>query len=141
MAKSKKSTRQAVKNQDNSKPQENIKSDITQDEELKGFSAVKKSISENKLYWMYFSLIGIIFMLTRLVQITVLPKGLHIDEISMGYNTWTLSEFGTDRYGVSFPVYFNNAGSGQSSLYVYIAFLLSKVFGYSVFTLRVVSVL
>ncbi|MBQ5439442.1 MAG: glycosyltransferase family 39 protein, partial [Clostridia bacterium] len=141
MAKSKKSTRQAVKNQDNSKPQENIKSDITQDEELKGFSAVKKSISENKLYWMYFSLIGIIFLLTRLVQITVLPKGLHIDEISMGYNTWTLSEFGTDRYGVSFPVYFNNAGSGQSSLYVYIAFLLSKIFGYSVFTLRVVSVI
>ena len=127
-------------NANNSVPKETAKTKDQNAEELKGIEALKKSISENKAYWLYFTVIGIVFLFTRLVQITILPKGLHIDEISMGYNTWTLSQFGTDRYGVSFPVYFNNAGSGQSSLYVYIAFLLSKIFGYSVFTLRVVSV-
>jgi len=139
MAKSKKTKK--LKDSNNLQRQENVKTEKTAPQQLRGFAAVKNSISENKFCWIYFTVIGVIFLLTRLLQITVLPKGLHIDEISMGYNTWTLSEFGTDRYGVSFPVYFNNAGSGQSSLYVYIAFLLSKVFGYSVFTLRVVSVL
>lgn len=99
------------------------------------------SVKEHKWIYLYFTVIGIIFLLTRLIGITVLPKGLHIDEVSMGYNTWALTNFGTDRYGVSLPVYFNNAGSGQSSLYVYIAVLLSKIFGYSVFTLRFVSVI
>ena len=98
------------------------------------------SVKEHKWLYLYFSVIGIVFLLTRLIQITVLPKGLHIDEVSMGYNTWALTYFGTDRYGVSMPIYFNNAGSGQSSLYVYLAVLVSKVIGYSVFSLRVVSV-
>ncbi len=98
------------------------------------------SVKEHKWIYLYFTIIGIIFLLTRLIQITELPKGLHIDEVSMGYNTWALTNFGTDRYGVSMPIYFNNAGSGQSSLYVYLAVLVSKVLGYSVFSLRVVSV-
>ena len=98
-------------------------------------------IKEHKWVCLYFTIIGLAFLLTRLVQITVLPKGMHIDEISMGYNAWSLSEFGTDRYGVSFPVYFANSSSGQSSLYVYIAALLSKIFGYSLFVLRFVSVM
>lgn len=105
------------------------------------FQRLTDYVKKHKWVCLYFTTIGLVFLLTRLIQITVLPKGMHIDEISMGYNAWCLSEFGTDRYGVSFPVYFANAGSGQSSLYVYIAALLSKIFGYSLFVLRIVSVM
>lgn len=105
------------------------------------FKAFVSDVKEHRWIYLYFTIIGIVFLLTRLIQITVLPKGMHIDEISMGYNTWTLAEFGTDRYGVSYPVYFANAGSGQSSLYVYTAVILSKIFGYSLFILRFVSVI
>lgn len=104
---------------------------------------LRERLDHVKKYWVfyvYFAVIGIIFLLTRLIHITTLPNGMHIDEISMGYNTWTLTEFGTDRYGVSWPVYFNNAGSGQSSLYVYLAVIVSKFFGYSLLSLRLVSV-
>lgn len=100
-----------------------------------------ESVKKHKWIYLYFTIIGIVFLLTRLIKITTLPNGLHVDEISMGYNTWALTEYGTDRYGVSYPVYFANAGSGQSSLYVYMAVILSKIFGYSVFTLRFVSVI
>ena len=31
-----------------------------------------------------------------------------------------MSEYGTDRYGNPFPVYFANGPSGQSALYVYV---------------------
>jgi len=102
---------------------------------------IKKKFEIETWKILYFSLIVIIFLFTRLFKIMILPDGLHIDEVSMGYNTWSLSKFGTDRYGISFPVYFNNAGSGQSSLYVYIAVFLSKIFGYSEFILRFVAVL
>lgn len=100
-----------------------------------------KNVKDYKWLYLYFTVVAIIFLLTRLISITILPKGMHIDEVSMGYNTWALTNFGTDRYNVSIPIYFNNAGSGQSSLYVYIAVLLSKLFGYSLLTLRVVSVI
>lgn len=98
-------------------------------------------IREHKFTYAFFALMGLLFLFTRLFKIMSIPDGMHIDEVSMGYNVWSLSNFGTDRYGVSYPVYFDNAGSGQSSLYVYVAVLLSKIFGYSVFLLRFVSVL
>lgn len=96
---------------------------------------------KNYKIYLYFGIIFIVFMFTRLYRITSIPNGMHIDEVSMGYNAWTLSEFGTDRYNVSYPVYFSNAGSGQSSLYVYTAVLLAKLFGYSLLTLRLPAVL
>ena len=102
---------------------------------------MKKLMKNNWNHYIFFGFIAIIFLFMRLYQITTLPDGLHIDEISMGYNTWSLSNFGVDRYGVDYPIYFNNAGSGQSSLYVYLAVILCKIFGYSIFLLRFVAVL
>lgn len=90
---------------------------------------------------LYFTAICFIFLFTRLYKFISLPAGMHIDEVSMGYNVWTLAKFGMDRYGVSFPVYFNNAGSGQSVIYVYMAVILSKIFGYHLWVLRIVAVL
>lgn len=101
----------------------------------------KMDLRKNSGLYLYFGVIFILFLFTRMYHITSIPNGMHIDEVSMGYNTWSLSGFGTDRYNVSYPVYFNNAGSGQSCLYVYVAVLIAKLFGYSLFTLRITSVL
>lgn len=104
---------------------------------------MKIQIDFKKKYkiYLYFGMISVIFLFTRLYRITAIPNGMHIDEVSMGYNVWSLSEFGTDRYNVSYPVYFSNAGSGQSSLYVYLAVFLARLFGYSLLTLRLPAVL
>ncbi|MDE7434340.1 MAG: glycosyltransferase family 39 protein [Lachnospiraceae bacterium] len=102
---------------------------------------IQIDFKKNYKIYLYFGIIFIVFMFTRLYCITSIPNGMHIDEVSMGYNVWSLSEFGTDRYNVSYPVYFSNAGSGQSSLYVYTAVLLAKLFGYSLLTLRLPAVL
>lgn len=96
---------------------------------------------KNKFSAIYYTVILIVFFLSRLVCLSKLPRGMHIDEISMGYNVWSLSRYGTDRYGVSYPIYFDNDGSGQSSLYIYVATILAKVFGYSIVTLRLPAVL
>lgn len=89
----------------------------------------------------FYLVIAGLFLLTRLYKILTVPYGMHIDEVSMGYNVWSLTEYGVDRYNNPYPIYFNNSGSGQSCLYVYMAVILSKIFGYSLFTLRFVSVI
>ena len=99
------------------------------------------SIKSNKISYIYFTLIVLTFLFTRLYKLTEIPAGMHIDEISMGYNVWSLINFGTDKYNVSFPVYFNNAGSGQSVLYVYLTAIIAKIFGYNLFVLRFTAVL
>ncbi len=67
--------------------------------------------------------------------------GINFDEAAIDYNIFCLSEFGTDRYGNPFPVYFANGTSGQSALYVYIGVCLTKVFGFSVTLCRAVKLI
>lgn len=105
---------------------------------------IKKYLKTNNItncdlifYFVLFS----IFLFTRLYKLVTIPHGMNFDEMSMGYNVWSLTEFGVDRYNNPYPIYFNNSGSGMSCLYIYIAVLLSKIFGYNVFILRVVAVL
>ena len=87
------------------------------------------SIKENKGTYIFYAITSALFLFTRLFRLSSLPEGMHIDEVSIGYNAWTLSQYGVDRYNVSFPIYFNNAGSGQSGLFIYIAAIISKIFG------------
>ena len=102
---------------------------------------LKTFIKNNKFDVIFYLIITGLFLFTRLYKILTVPYGMHIDEVSMGYNVWSLTEYGVDRYNNPYPVYFNNSGSGQSCLYVYMAVILSKIFGYSLFTLRFVAVI
>lgn len=67
--------------------------------------------------------------------------GINFDEAAINYNIFCISEFGTDRYLNPFPVYFANAASGQSALYVYIGVIFSKIFGFSVTVGRVIKLI
>ncbi len=86
----------------------------------------------------YGLLLGIfaLFAVTRFWQLTTLPYGIHIDEAGMAYDAWCLSEYGVDRYLKSWPVYLTNLGGGQSSLYAFLCAGLFRVFGYSVWLVR-----
>ena len=66
-----------------------------------------------------------------------IPYGLNQDEASIGYDAWTLATSGIDRNGYSWPVYPITWGSGGGSpLMVYLAVLTTKLFGATVFSLR-----
>lgn len=80
------------------------------------------------------------FVMTRFWQLDALPRGLHIDEAGMAYDAWCLSEYGVDRWMKSWPVYLSNFGSGQSSLYAFLCAFLFRVFGYSIWMIRLPSV-
>ncbi len=97
---------------------------------------------QGKNLWKYviFAILILLFLFTRLWQLTTLPYGLHIDEASMTYTAWCLSEYGVDRYLKSWPVFFKNFHSSQSALYAYLCTALFYIFGYHRLLIRIPGV-
>ncbi len=83
----------------------------------------------------------LIATLVRLLFISQAPSGIHEDEAGMIYDAWSISEYGVDRYLNHYPVYLINFGGGQSALYAYLAAFFIKIFGFSLFTVRLPSAL
>lgn len=66
---------------------------------------------------------------------------MHVDEAGMAYDALSLSKYGVDRYLNKFPVYLINYGGGQSAMYAYLTAILIKIFGYSIYIIRMPAVL
>ncbi|MFI3166707.1 MAG: glycosyltransferase family 39 protein [Bacillota bacterium] len=94
--------------------------------------------AEMKKYQSEFILAGIIIIgcLARTVFLEFFPYGLNQDEASIGYEAFSLANYGVDRNGLSYPIHFISWGSGQNALYAYIAIPFVKVLGLSVLSTR-----
>ncbi len=76
-------------------------------------------------------------ILVRCYKFGILMDATQSDEMGTAYDAWALIHFGTDRYGKSWPVYFNNYGvHGQSALMTYLSLISFKIFGYGKVALR-----
>ena len=81
-------------------------------------------------------IILIVGIFTRFIAIDKVPIGMHVDEAGMAYDAYCIANYGTDRYNNPYPVYMINYGGGQSPLYTYLAAILIKIFGFSLFIIR-----
>ncbi|WP_026526199.1 glycosyltransferase family 39 protein [Butyrivibrio sp. VCD2006] len=97
-----------------------------------------KSADKGKLY---FLIIYIIAICSRLIFLKSSPAGLHVDEAGMAYDAYCLANYGVDRNLISFPVYLINFGGGQSALYAYVAALFIKFLGLNIIAIRLPGVL
>lgn len=102
-----------------------------------------KKWTENSrgICYIAFALIGLSFLITRFWRLDCLPLGLHIDEAGMAYDAWSLANYGVDRWLKSWPVYLDNYGAGQSSLYAFLCAGLFKCFGYNIWLVRLPAVI
>lgn len=100
-----------------------------------------KSLTLEKLYPIFTALILLVCLFLRLWQLETLPYGINLDEAGTAYDAWCLANYGVDRYLISWPVYLNNFGGGQSILYAYLLAGLIKMFGFHVWTIRMPSVI
>jgi hypothetical protein len=87
------------------------------------------------------SVVLIIGILVRVIQFPENPAGLNIDEASAGYEAYSLSETGKDRWGNEWPAYFPSWGSGQNVLLSYVTIPVVKALGLSIFSIRFPSLL
>lgn len=103
----------------------------------------KKSTKEVIKSYLIDNRIVIIFLLcliaSRIHCIIFSLHGVNFDEAAIDYNIYSISNYGVDRYGNPFPVYFANAISGQSSLYIYLGAFLTKIIGFSVEKCRLIQ--
>lgn len=82
-----------------------------------------------------------LFIFVHVYRLKEVPVGMNIDEIGMGYDAWALSHFGVDRWGVSFPVYLQNHGNGQSVLYCLLCMPFIRLLGITEIAMRIPAVL
>lgn len=99
-------------------------------------SAKKKGNTDSIRYLTAFLLIAAGAFL-RFSLLGRIPFGLNHDEASIGYDAFTLANYGIDRNGYPWPVYPITWGSGGGSpLMVYLTVLSTKLLGRSIFSLR-----
>lgn len=103
-----------------------------------------KSIGHTRKYYILFTVITTVFIITRLFRLSSIPfseTGIEYDELNAAYDAWCIQGWGCDRDLIRFPFYFSNGGNGQSPLNTYTAALIFKLFGFSLFKYRMVGVL
>ncbi len=93
----------------------------------------------SSLCWLTVFLLG--GALIRLVGLAHYPPSLNWDEVSLGYNAYSLLHSGKDEWGVAFPAIFRAFGDYKLPLYVYADVPAVAVFGLSPAGVRLPSAL
>lgn len=89
----------------------------------------------------YLDVIAVAFLMIvgiglRIISFGQLPCGLNQDEAFAGYEAYSLANYGIDSSGYHNPCYFVSWGSGMNVLESYLAIPFVKLFGLSVYTIR-----
>lgn len=69
------------------------------------------------------------------------PPSLNWDEVSHGYNAYSILKTGQDEWGKSFPLIFKAYGDYKLPVYIYLTAISEAIFGLNAFAVRVVSAL
>ena len=79
--------------------------------------------------------------LVRAWKLGSIPPGLNVDEVSEGYNAYSLLKTGKDRYGMVMPITFKSYGSYQPPLYTYLTVLPLYFLGPSIISVKAVTLI
>lgn len=83
----------------------------------------------------------ILAFLLRIWQINQNPSSLNWDEVSHGYNAYSILKTGKDEWGVPLPIIFRAYGDYKLPLYIYTTAISESVFGLNEFAVRLPSLL
>jgi len=88
-----------------------------------------------------FILIVVLAAIVRFAAITNVPPSLNWDEVSHGYNAYSILKTGKDEWGNYFPVIFRAYGDYKLPVYIYATTLSLTLFGLNAFAVRLPSIL
>ncbi|RJR29100.1 hypothetical protein C4564_03580 [Candidatus Microgenomates bacterium] len=90
-----------------------------------------------------FALYGIlcVAIFLRIWKLDSIPNGFYVDEAVIGYNAYSILLTGRDEWGKYFPIFFKSFDAYSSPLYAYLTTVFIKIFGLSVFSVRLLSAL
>lgn len=89
----------------------------------------------------YILLVAIVILASviRLYRLDSIPPALTWDEAAVGYNAWTIANFGRDEYGKFFPLFFQSFGEDKQPVHIYTTALSVKLLGLTEFSTRLPS--
>lgn len=95
----------------------------------------------NKVYIAAFSFILLIASFLRLWHLGNIPISLNWDEVSLGYNSYSILKTGMDEYGVKFPIILESFGDYKPAFYSYLLIPFIALFDLTAFAVRLPSAL
>lgn len=88
-----------------------------------------------------FLLVVVLAAVLRFLLIEKVPPALNWDEVSHGYNAYSLLKTGKDEWGVTLPTIFRAYGDYKLPVYIYLTAASELIFGLSAFSVRLPSIL
>ncbi len=89
-----------------------------------------------KLFLLLFFVILFLGAVLRFYQLGAIPNSLDWDEVSFGYNAYSLLHTGKDEYGESLPATFRAFGDYKQPVYMYLDTAAVAIFGPTPFAVR-----
>lgn len=88
-----------------------------------------------------FILVIILGAFFRLFHLSSVPPSASLDEVSIGYNAYSILQTGADEYGTRFPLLLRAYDDFRPALYVYLVVPFVKFFGLNALSVRLPSVI
>ena len=79
--------------------------------------------------------------LLRIAGIGLVPPSLNWDEVSHGYNAYSILKTGRDEWGMRMPIIFRAYGDYKLPVYIYLTALSELIFGLNILAVRLVSIM
>lgn len=100
-----------------------------------------KDNMEKRIFTILFVGILCIGIFLRFYKLGEIPNSLDWDEVSQGYNSYSLLQTGKDEYGKSFPFTIRSFNDYKTPVYTYVSIPFIQLFGLTPFAERVPSAL
>ena len=97
--------------------------------------------NKNHLNKLILLLIILLAAFLRFYRLGENPPSLNWDEVSHGYNSYSILKTGRDEWGERLPSIFRAYGDYKLPLYIYLSVLPIAIFGLNAFSVRLISVL
>lgn len=89
-----------------------------------------------KKFDLIFLLIILLGGALRLIALDRFPTTFSVDEVSIGYNAFSILQTGKDQFQKSYPLIFESLGDFKPPLYIYLASASIRLFGLNEFAVR-----
>jgi 4-amino-4-deoxy-L-arabinose transferase-like glycosyltransferase len=89
--------------------------------------------------WSLLLLMILAVIVVYFVRVKSNPPGYYIDESSISYNAYTISQTGVDEFGARWPLYFRSFGDYKNPVYIYLLAGIYRVTGPSILAARLLS--
>ncbi len=96
---------------------------------------------KNKIFVIFFAIILIFGTCVRFFDLGIVPNSLDWDEVSQGYNAYSLMLTGKDEFGTFYPRTIRSLNDYKPPFFTYLSIFSVKFFGLTLFAIRFPSAL